>query len=159
MQRFRDKVVSGLCGRQPGEESKSLSRFAFPSCLPISSQLDESIARMDKWQDVPYGFQVLLGMDGSGKAMHFDALRREVQLASRFNSERLVQVCHCAIHSGIRRLVSLLDGTHLGKVFFAGSSTIGSLLSAGIWCQLEGPGQRMPGNGAGAGRQPPSAHL
>ncbi len=36
--------------------------------------------------------QVLQGLDGGGKTVHFEALRREVQLASRFNSERLVQV-------------------------------------------------------------------
>jgi hypothetical protein len=40
--------------------------------------------------------QVLQGLDGGGKTMHFEALRREVQLASRFNSERLVQVAFCS---------------------------------------------------------------
>lgn len=36
--------------------------------------------------------QVLLGPEMGSRAVHFDALRREVQLAARFNSERLVQV-------------------------------------------------------------------
>ena len=36
--------------------------------------------------------QVLLGPEMGSRTVHFDALRREVQLAARFNSERLVQV-------------------------------------------------------------------
>ena len=40
--------------------------------------------------------QVLLGPEMGSRTVHFDALRREVQLAARFNSERLVQVdCNC----------------------------------------------------------------
>ena len=35
--------------------------------------------------------QVLLGPEMGSRTVHFDALRREVQLAARFNSERLVQ--------------------------------------------------------------------
>lgn len=36
--------------------------------------------------------KVLLGPEMGSRTVHFDALRREVQLAARFNSERLVQV-------------------------------------------------------------------
>lgn len=36
--------------------------------------------------------QVLLSPEMGSRTVHFDALRREVQLAARFNSERLVQV-------------------------------------------------------------------
>ncbi len=40
--------------------------------------------------------QVLLSPEMGSRTVHFDALRREVQLAARFNSERLVQVVfHC----------------------------------------------------------------
>lgn len=35
--------------------------------------------------------QVLAGVEGGGRTLHFNALRREVALASRFNSDRLVQ--------------------------------------------------------------------
>jgi hypothetical protein len=38
--------------------------------------------------------QVLLGMEGEEGALHFAALCREVQLASRFSCPRLVQACH-----------------------------------------------------------------
>ena len=38
-----------------------------------------------------YHAQVLLGPEMGSRTVHFDALRREVQLAARFNSERLVQ--------------------------------------------------------------------
>ncbi|KAK9918851.1 hypothetical protein WJX75_007510 [Coccomyxa subellipsoidea] len=44
------------------------------------------------WRGKQVAVKVLQGLDGGGKTMHFEALRREVQLASRFNSERLVQV-------------------------------------------------------------------
>lgn len=44
--------------------------------------------------DDDMGCMQVLGVDSSAKTMHFEALRREVQLASRFNSERLVQVLH-----------------------------------------------------------------
>ncbi len=35
---------------------------------------------------------MLLSPEMGSRTVHFDALRREVQLAARFNSERLVQV-------------------------------------------------------------------
>ncbi|EIE21885.1 hypothetical protein COCSUDRAFT_56332 [Coccomyxa subellipsoidea C-169] len=44
------------------------------------------------WRGKRVAVKVLQGLDGGGKTVHFEALRREVQLASRFNSERLVQV-------------------------------------------------------------------
>ena len=52
--------------------------------------------------------QVLLGPEMGSRTVHFDALRREVQLAARFNSERLVQ----ARSSGLRHtcLSTLRDG-------------------------------------------------
>ena len=43
--------------------------------------------------------QVLLGPEMGSLTVHFDALRREVQLAARFNSERLVQGCSNSLYT------------------------------------------------------------
>ncbi|CAK0785369.1 hypothetical protein CVIRNUC_008577, partial [Coccomyxa viridis] len=44
-----------------------------------------------QWRGKPVAVKVLLGPEMGSRTVHFDALRREVQLAARFNSERLVQ--------------------------------------------------------------------
>ena len=58
------------------------------SSLHVIRQRHLSMAHIDP----AYLTQVLLGPEMGSRTVHFDALRREVQLAARFNSERLVQV-------------------------------------------------------------------
>ena len=78
-----------------------------PICVPSGSRAYHWLA----WTQKSLA-QVLLGPEMGSRTMHFDALRREVQLAARFNSERLVQVRSSSIHALIPSRCRM-DMTHI----------------------------------------------